>query len=89
MLRILLDILIFASIFYFSWWVTLVFVIIGILSFKNFYESIVAGLFFDLLYGTPAVEFSGIWFVYTMAFSAIYFLCEKKLKKNLRFYEAL
>ncbi len=85
-LRISANILILLSIFYFSWWVTVLFVLISFFVFKNFYEGILAGFLVDILYGTKTIEFMNIWFVFT-AFSAIFYFIIEKMKKSIRWYE--
>jgi len=82
-LRILADIIIFLSILFLPWWVTIFLVLFGIFFFNHFYEAIIAGILIDLLYGTRAEEFFGIWFLFFIIFSSIYFFGEK-LKKNIR-----
>jgi len=64
-LRIFINVLILLSIFYLQWWITVFFILFGMFLFTNFYEGIFAGLLLDLLYGTGAKEFYGIWFVFT------------------------
>jgi len=87
-LRIFVNTILFLSVFYLPWWVTIFFVVIGIFLFKNFYEGIFVGLLIDLLYGTGAKEFYGIWFVFTVS-TAIFFILGERIKKNIRVYESI
>jgi len=72
---------------YLPWWSTALLVVLGVFLFRNFYEAIWAGILIDLLYGTRTVEFAGVWFVFTVSFSALVLIGER-LKKNIRAYDA-
>jgi len=86
--RILLNIAIISSVFYFPWWLVATLVVIGAFLFDGFYEMIFIGFLLDVLYGARAEEFYGIWFVFTIIFTTMYIII-KRLKKNIRFYETI
>lgn len=47
------------SVWFFPWWLTLIFCLLFISYFKNFYEALIPALVFDLLYGVPLQ--TGLW----------------------------
>lgn len=81
--RILFTIILFVAIFMVPWWVAFIISVGGIFYFKSYYEALVLGAFFDVLYGAPAnVSFGyGIVGFMTMAVS---FLVIKSVKQGLR-----
>jgi len=82
--RILLNLLIFSSILFLPWWMTL-FVVLVLLFALEAPEVLVWGLFIDVLYSVPLVLFFHFTFVFTFLFFVL-FLFTKYLKKRLVFY---
>ena len=54
--RIAFDIGAIAVLFLGPWWVALAYAVIGIVLFPWFIEAVFMGLFFDAMYGSPAVS---------------------------------
>lgn len=83
--RIILDTVLFFSLFTMPWWVSCVVAIAGIFFFTDFYEIIIAGFIMDIVYGTANATFIGIQFTNTLA--AGFFLAVGTFIKNrMRFY---
>lgn len=63
--RILIDILLFLSLFYAPWWMTAFLSLGFLLLFSNPFEVIIAGFFLDFLYGTQggSILSSHIFFI--------------------------
>jgi hypothetical protein len=53
MKRVIFDIILFISVFIFPWWISFLFLLIGIFAFKNFYEFIIADVIIYSLYSIP------------------------------------
>jgi len=85
--RICADILIVICIFFFTPWVTFFCVTVALFYFKNFYEAIVAGVLFDMLYGISLEKFFHIQWVTTFLFLFLYFAINY-LKRYSRFHES-
>lgn len=85
MLRIFANILLFASVLFFPWWVTVMAGVIFAVFFSAFYESIFWAFFIDLLYGTEAASFLNFTFLFT-ASTIIFVLILERIKKTTRFY---
>ncbi len=64
--RIIFDIVLLASIFVLPWYGVLIFALLGISFFKNYYEASILGIIMDLLYSvsTPGIISGrfGVWF---------------------------
>lgn len=84
--RIFADIAIVGSIFFLNSWITLLLVIAGLFYFRNFYETIIAGIMIDALYGIPLERFFHIPYIATIMSIATYFIIDK-LKERIRFHE--
>lgn len=79
--RIFFDLILFATIFYTPWWGVVVLACAGSFLFSYYYEVIVCGVIFDLLYGSPSFLFGGGWG--TMSAVFIFFI-SIRLRKMLR-----
>lgn len=82
MFRILSNILITFSIFLLPQYITIFLVILAILAFDNFFESIVFGLCLDTLYGSGLLGFDLGYFFTIVAL--VFYLISFKLKTILR-----
>ncbi len=85
MLRLLANLIIFASLLFFPWWVTLFLALAAVFFFKAFYEILAWALVGDFLYSTRTELFFNIQFVFTLCAAGIFFLAERT-KKMTRFY---
>lgn len=54
--RVLLDIVIFVSVFIFPWWIGITMLLVGIFIFNRYYEFIFFNLFIFSLYAIPAIR---------------------------------
>lgn len=79
--RILFDFILFALAFYAPWWVTLVFVAIGVFKFPFYSEAILFGVLLDLLYGTTtAYGFGAV----SLALAFVIFIITLRVKSAVR-----
>ncbi|OGI87482.1 hypothetical protein A2995_01295 [Candidatus Nomurabacteria bacterium RIFCSPLOWO2_01_FULL_33_24] len=83
--RILLDLLLFLSIFLAPFWLVIIFAFILSFYFKRFYEIIPSFLLIDLLYGINLTKFFEIPII-TLFIGIIILILIEFLKKKLRFY---
>ncbi len=56
--RIILDILLFLSVLFAPWWVSVLLALIFMIYFRNFIEIIIAGFIIDILYGNGQMYFT-------------------------------
>lgn len=64
----MVDIALFFLVLYAPWWMFTLFVVGGIVYFKNFYEAFFLGFLFDALYGTNIAPLHGFRFIFSSAF---------------------
>ncbi len=55
-IRIGYSIALFAGVFFMPWWLAFVCVIIGIVLFPWYLEAVFIGLYFDVFFGYPALD---------------------------------
>jgi len=79
--RIIVDVLIFLSIFIAPWWLSVFFISILFFIFKPFYEGLLFGLTIDLLYSNYREIFFGLPVVFI--FLVLVFLSSLLLGKYL------
>lgn len=83
-LRILLNIGMFLSLFIFTWWVPLFLCVVGFVVFERFYEGIILGLVFSGLYGIGGfLERYAV-----LLFTIVLFLVSLEVKKRIRFFNS-
>ncbi len=85
MLRISANILLFASVLFFPWWMTVASGITFAVFFRAPYEVIFWAFLSDLLYGTEMSSFPRITFLLTASATVLVLVLEK-IKKMTRFY---
>lgn len=81
--RIFFTLILAGFVFYAPWWVALIGMVGGAFYFKGYYEMIILGVLFDILYGVghgPASGYGMMGFVTTV----ILFLLVGRAKKELR-----
>lgn len=81
--RILATIFFVALMLYTPWWLALIAILLGAFYFKNYYEMIVLGIVFDLLYGARGGFLVGYGIMGVVGAFAL-FVGVEKLKKELR-----
>lgn len=85
MRRVLLDAILFLSLFTTPWWVSVVIALAGVFFFTDFYEIIFAGFIMDIVYGAPNASFLNVQFISTVA-AIFLFAGGAFLKKRMVFY---
>jgi hypothetical protein len=76
--RITLDILLFLSILFAPWWVSVLLSLFLLVYFDNFIEIIIAGIVMDTLYGNN-------WKIYFIVGSSSVFVLAYLIKRKMRF----
>jgi hypothetical protein len=82
-INIILRILSLASPFIFPWWISLILVCAALFYFKTFYEIILIGLFFDVLYHSTNTGFGLYGFT---LISCVIFVFVAQIKQRLIVY---
>lgn len=82
--RILYSVALVASVLFLPWWMSFIFMTLGVFLFNNFFEVMFIGIFFDALYAAPGIFPEGAVFVCTLFAVAIFFV-GNMLKKYTRF----
>ncbi len=85
MVRILANIVLFSSVLFFPWWVTVAAGVAFSVFFRASYEVVFWAFFSDLLYGTEAASFFRIHFLST-ASAVVLVVVLERIKKMTRFY---
>lgn len=85
MARITYNILTFASIFILEWYLFLAILIIGIFLYEEFYEGLIYGVFFDLIYGSKNPDIFYLRFTISGIF-VLALIIGERVKKYLRYY---
>jgi len=83
LIRVIADIVIFFSILYTPFWLTLLALIGAAFYFRSYYELIGGGILIDMLYGTPLVKFFDVSFITTIITVSLYFIIDR-IKQNIR-----
>lgn len=81
--RITCDIALILVLFYAPWWATLVLAVIATFYFSSYYEVMVLGALFDILYGSAKSSVFG-YSVFGFIVSVALFLLILRLKRELR-----
>ncbi len=82
-IRILITLFFVALILYSPWWMVLFGVTLGAFYFKNYYEIIILGVVFDLLYGAQSGFMAGYGIIGVVGAFVVFVIIEK-IKKELR-----
>jgi len=86
MKRIYFDILLFISIFIFPWWVSFLFLIIGIFLFDNFYEFIIASLIIFIIYSPNDERLISSPLFFSSTIIVLYFIVQY-IRSNIILYK--
>jgi len=84
--RIVVDVLLFASILWLPWWCAALVAFGATFIFDWYYEVVVAGFIADSLYGVPNARFHGFMFVAT-GISIILFFAALYARPKIRLYK--
>lgn len=85
LLRIIGGIVLFIMVFYGPWWLFLFSALAFLFLFDNYYEAIVASVFFDALNGVISPRFSIKNFLFLISISCAFVLIIY-IKRHLSFY---
>lgn len=81
--RIIFTAMLFIAIFVAPWWVGFIFSVIGIFYFNSYYEAIVLGILFDILYGVKGSISLGYGIMGFIVMIISFFII-KRVKQELR-----
>jgi len=85
--RIIFDIILFLTIFFLPWWITVATAFISMILFKKFWEGVAVFFLIDLLYSLPKTskdwQIYGHFGIFTLT-GIILFLIINKIKSNIR-----
>lgn len=79
--RIFFTLLLLGAIFYTPWWVVAIVAFVGAFLFPFYYEIILAGILFDVLYGISAHPVRG---VLGLLVAIVLFVVARRLKRAVR-----
>lgn len=85
-IRILCDIVLFASLFFLAWYWTAILAVIFIVIFPNFFEGIAAAFIFDFINSVPNAGLIGRFGIIT-ALVLVLFFAANILRRRLRIFE--
>jgi len=80
------DLIIFFSVLFCPWWITVALVFFAVIFFNNFIEAFFAGLLIDALYGTPDSLLFGFRLFFSFAFFVLW-LFATLIKRKVRIFE--
>lgn len=79
--RIFSTLLLLGAIFYAPWWVVAIVAFVGAFLFPSYYEIVLAGVLFDILYGISAHPARG---VLGLLVAIVLFVVARRLKQAVR-----
>lgn len=79
--RIFFDLLLLGAVFYTPWWVVLPLAFIGAFLFPSYYEIILVGVLFDLLYGISTHPARGVLGIIV---ALVLFVTARRLRQAVR-----
>ena len=82
-INLTIRVLIVLSVFVLPWWVPVILACAGLFYFDRFYEIILIGLFFDILYHSANTPFGLYGFT---LIACTLFVCVKQIKQRLIVY---
>lgn len=81
--RIAADIVLFMSVFFAPWYLTVLLAFLFVVLFPKFWEAVFAGLFLDAMYGSESGTLYGRFGLFTAA-AAIAVIAVERIKKRIR-----
>ena len=85
MLRLAANLILFISIVFFPWWITLLFAGVFFFKFSLMYEVIGWAFFMDVLYGTRLSFFFNVTLLASSG-ALVLFMITEMLKTRIRYY---
>ena len=82
-IELILRILVLLSPFFLPWWLAVIFILAALFYFDTYYEILILGFFFDVLYHSANTMFGLYGFI---LISCLLFICVKQFKKRLVLY---
>lgn len=83
--RVILDLALLGVLFFLPWYCGVILAAILLVTFKHYWEVIIAGLILDALYSLSGVNIYTHFGLFTVIFSALFAVSEI-IKPKLRFY---
>ena len=83
--RSLAGILLFSAVVVLPWWLWLPLALYLSFYFRHYYEAMMSGFVYDLLYGAPLPMFFSFSFFFTLVMAVLFFTVEL-VKPSLKFY---
>ncbi|MBI3632849.1 MAG: hypothetical protein HY226_01000 [Candidatus Vogelbacteria bacterium] len=83
--RVFIDIMLFGAVILLPWWVATFMIVYEFFLFDNFFELIIFGLMFDMLYGVETFGTGNSHPIFFVIASVLYIILNK-LKRYLRSY---
>lgn len=84
--RIVFDVILFISIFAFSWWISVILLLIGIFVFDNFYEFIIANVIIYSLFSVPSDRLISSPVFISLLITILYIIIQT-IRNNTVFYK--
>ena len=84
-LRLSADAALLISVFIMPWWIFVLFCVVFVFYFKNYYEVLVAALIFDSLYGASLPQILNFNFMFSL-FAIFLIILSLYLKSRIRMY---
>lgn len=84
--RILFDLLLFLSVLFGPFWLSVILALVGFFLFPKFWEGVILLFLSDLLFGIKTPRFFGLPYV-GILIGAVAFGMAEYLKKHIRFYQ--
>lgn len=71
MIRIVFHLALICSVLFLPWWMSFIFALVSVFMVERFYEVVLYGMLFDVLYGTE-FGISGIMFLGTLCTTGLF-----------------
>jgi hypothetical protein len=86
MKRVIFDIFLFIFVFVLPWWVTLLWAIVGLFIFKNYYEFLISGIIFYVISTTREYAFINKSLVFYFSI-IIFYLISQYIRRHIILYK--
>lgn len=82
--RIAFSVLFFGAVFFAPWWLLVLLALVGTFWFSRYHEVVVAGVFYDLLYGGVGYGAFGLGGIIGLVSSVLLLLLIERVKQEIR-----